>query len=108
MGCDDEGQFTLFNHVDKTTNPASGIVQGTIPKDKRDPGAYICCYDHKDDINDVFASLNAEQTSQLCSTNKEDAAKVFANEYNFKLSKCTGYYDDVAAAGFPWWIILVL
>jgi len=104
--CDDEGQFTLFNHFDTTTK--GDYVHGEIIPDKEETGAYICCYDHKNDINDVFANLNADQTSQLCSTTKEDAAKLFASEFGYKLSKCSGNYDHVASAGFPWWIILVL
>ena len=118
--CDDEGQFTLYDNFERSTE--IGYVKGKLPADK-EAGAYIvsfqliyypnwynfqCCYDHKNDLNDVFAGLSVEQTESICSTDKEKAAQLFASKFDQRLVLCTGNYDNVAAAGFPWWIILVL
>jgi len=104
--CDDEGQFTLYDNFE-TSTMSNGYVKGELPADN-ESGAYICCYDHKNDLNDVFAGLSVEQTESICSTDKEKAAQLFASKFDQRLVLCTGNYDNVAAAGFPWWIILVL
>merc|ERR1711933_34184 len=103
--CDDEGQFTLYDNFERSTE--IGYVKGKLPADE-EAGAYICCYDHKNDLNDVFAGLTAEETESICDTDKDTAAQLFQSKFDQRLVLCTGNYDNVAAAGFPWWIILVL
>lgn len=101
---DDEGQFTLYDNFETSTK--GDIVKGELPDENLEKGVYICCYDHRNDLNDVFAGMTDDQTKLLF--DEDEARKLFNSEFDSKLSTCVGYYDNVVQAGFPWWIILVL
>merc|ERR1739838_990374 len=101
---DDEGQFTLYDNFETSTK--GDIVKGELPDENLEKGVYICCYDHRNDLNDVFAGMTGDETSSLF--DEDEARKLFNSKFDSKLSTCVGYYDNVVQAGFPWWIILVL
>lgn len=102
---DDEGQFTLYDKFETSTQ--GDIVKGEYQDENSlDTGVYICCYDHRNDLNDVFAGMTDDQTKLLF--DEVEAKKLFATGFDNKLSTCVADYNNAIKAGFPWWIILVL